>query len=104
MAINFAFCSRRQRPLLPLHRYMWCEGEVVSVADGMSDKCMPRSRTLLPAGALQIKWPEDAERDEPESFAWTVLHPAEWNRDVQHAWRWAPSELNRVSDRRPSLV
>eukprot|EP00965_Chrysotila_dentata_P066503 2201731-Pleurochrysis_carterae.AAC.1 len=70
---------------------MWCEGEIVRVADGISDKRSERARNLLPAGALQIKWPEDTEREEPESFAWMSLHPNKWNRDVQYAWRWAPS-------------
>ena len=83
---------------------MWCEGEVVSVADGTSDKRSERARTLLPAGALQLKWPADEERDElPESFTWTILHPQKWNRDVQNAWRWAPSELQNVENRHPSL-
>eukprot|EP00965_Chrysotila_dentata_P146972 4852092-Pleurochrysis_carterae.AAC.1 len=54
---------------------MWCEGEVVSVANGESDKRSERARTLLPAGALRLKWPEDVEREEPESFTWTILHP-----------------------------
>eukprot|EP00965_Chrysotila_dentata_P108891 3597346-Pleurochrysis_carterae.AAC.1 len=83
---------------------MWCEGEVESVADGTSDKRSHRARTLLPAGALKMKWPEDAEREEPENFAWIILHPGKWNRDVQYAWRWAPSELERTSNRHPSLV
>eukprot|EP00965_Chrysotila_dentata_P183771 6068179-Pleurochrysis_carterae.AAC.1 len=48
----------------PAYTYMWCEGEAVSVADGTSDKKSESPRTLLPAGAL----PEDAERDEAESF------------------------------------
>eukprot|EP00965_Chrysotila_dentata_P069795 2305741-Pleurochrysis_carterae.AAC.1 len=38
--------------LTPTHTYMWCEGEVVSVADGKSDKRSERAHTLLPAGAL----------------------------------------------------
>eukprot|EP00965_Chrysotila_dentata_P008310 271403-Pleurochrysis_carterae.AAC.1 len=45
---------------------MWCEGDVANVADGTSDKKSERARTLLAAGAIQFKWPEDAERDEPE--------------------------------------
>eukprot|EP00965_Chrysotila_dentata_P253548 6211298-Pleurochrysis_carterae.AAC.1 len=87
----------------PTHTYMWCEGEVVSVADGTTDKKTERARTLLPAGALKFKWPADEEREEPESFTWSILHPQKWNRDVQNAWRWAPSELQRTTDRHPSL-
>eukprot|EP00965_Chrysotila_dentata_P125423 4146849-Pleurochrysis_carterae.AAC.1 len=83
---------------------MWCEGEVESVANGLSDKKSERARTLLPAGAIRFKWPADPERDEPESYTWTILHPAKWNKDVQNAWRWAPFELERVEGRHPSLA
>eukprot|EP00965_Chrysotila_dentata_P025294 840418-Pleurochrysis_carterae.AAC.1 len=55
--------------------YMWCEGEVVSVADGTSDKKSQRARTLLSAGAIRFKWPADEAREEEESFTWTILHP-----------------------------
>eukprot|EP00965_Chrysotila_dentata_P127781 4225443-Pleurochrysis_carterae.AAC.1 len=65
---------------------MWCEGEIVGVADGIVTRGA-RATNLLPAGALQIKWSEDAEREEPESFAKIILHPNKWNRDVQYAWR-----------------
>eukprot|EP00965_Chrysotila_dentata_P056179 1862455-Pleurochrysis_carterae.AAC.2 len=70
--------------LTPTHTYMWCKGKVVSVADGTNDKRSERARTLLPAGALKLKYPEDAEREESESFTWTILHPQKWNRDVQN--------------------
>eukprot|EP00965_Chrysotila_dentata_P232004 6198706-Pleurochrysis_carterae.AAC.2 len=56
-----------------MQAYLRCEGEVVSVADGTSDKRSERARTLLPAGALKLKWPEDVERDENKSFTWTIL-------------------------------
>eukprot|EP00965_Chrysotila_dentata_P127707 4222742-Pleurochrysis_carterae.AAC.1 len=58
------------------HTYMWCNGEVASVADGTSNKKSEKARTLLPAGAVHFKWPADVERDEPESFTWIILHPA----------------------------
>eukprot|EP00965_Chrysotila_dentata_P167196 5520672-Pleurochrysis_carterae.AAC.1 len=38
------------------HTYMWCEGEVASVADGTSGKKSERARALLPAGAVHFKW------------------------------------------------
>eukprot|EP00965_Chrysotila_dentata_P252134 6210507-Pleurochrysis_carterae.AAC.1 len=50
---------------------------VESAADGTSDKRTEKARTLLPAGTVQLKWPADEERDEPESFTsctWTILH------------------------------
>eukprot|EP00965_Chrysotila_dentata_P197674 6178329-Pleurochrysis_carterae.AAC.1 len=73
--------------IAPTHTYMWCEAKKESVVDGTTDKRSERARTLLPAGALKLKWPEDAEREEPESYSWTILHPNKWNRDVQNAWR-----------------
>eukprot|EP00965_Chrysotila_dentata_P152655 5045258-Pleurochrysis_carterae.AAC.2 len=82
---------------------MWCEGEVVSVADGKSDKRSKRARTLLPAGAIQFKWPADKERNEPELYTWTILHPQMWNKDVQNAWCWAPSGLARADGRHHTL-
>eukprot|EP00965_Chrysotila_dentata_P180625 5962729-Pleurochrysis_carterae.AAC.1 len=64
---------------------MWCEGEVASVADGTSNKRTERARTLRPAGAIRFLWPADPDRDEPQSFKWTILHPGKWNKDVQNA-------------------
>eukprot|EP00965_Chrysotila_dentata_P123718 4089784-Pleurochrysis_carterae.AAC.1 len=61
---------------------MWCQGEVVSVANGTSNKRSERNRALLPAGALQLKWPADNERDEPERLTWTIMNPQKWNRDL----------------------
>ena len=74
--------------------WIWCSGEVVQVADGVSDKASERHKKLLPAGAVRMKYPEDPEYAEGESFAWQVLHPAKWNRDVQYGWRWDPCELS----------
>eukprot|EP00965_Chrysotila_dentata_P049021 1626289-Pleurochrysis_carterae.AAC.8 len=73
MAIDFAFCSKWHRPPAFTRTIVWCDGEVVSVVDSESDQRTARLRTLLPAGALKITWPKDAERDEPESFAWTIV-------------------------------
>ena len=41
-----------------------------------------RCKSPLPWGALHVKWPEDTEREEAKSFAWVVLKPADFNRDV----------------------
>ena len=65
----------------------------MQIADGETDKASERCKNLLPAGAVRIKWPEDQDYGEKESFGWIVLHPNKWNRDVQNAWRWDPSEL-----------
>ena len=74
--------------------WIWCSGEVVQVADGVSDKESARHKKLLPAGAVRIKYPEDPEYAESEHYAWQVLHPSKWNRDVQYGWRWDPCELS----------
>ena len=57
--------------------YIWCEGKVEHVADGVI-KASPRCQKPLKAGALRVRWPADAERAEPESYTWTVLDPADW--------------------------
>ena len=60
---------------------IWCEGEVVQVANGTTDKESPRCKNLLQAGALRIKWPEDKDREvpEPESFTWNIFQETDWN-------------------------
>jgi len=78
--------------------YIWCEGEVVQAADGESDRKSARSKKVLPAGALRIKWPADMEFDEDESFVWSILHPSSFNRDVHLGWRFAASELRRMEE------
>ena len=46
-------------------QHIWCECEVVEVADGVTTKRTPRCKNLMPAGALRVRWPEDASRKEP---------------------------------------
>ncbi|KAL1520316.1 hypothetical protein AB1Y20_021907 [Prymnesium parvum] len=76
--------------------YIWCEGEVVQIADGESDRQTPRCKKLLPAGAVRIKWPADVEYDEAESYVWSVLKPSAFNKDVHLGWRYAGCELKRM--------
>lgn len=71
--------------------------ERAQVADGESDKQTARCRKLLPAGALRIQWPADAEFDEDESFVWTILKPCNFNKDVHLGWRFAASEVLELS-------
>ena len=73
--------------------YIWCSGEVVEVADGKTTKRSAKCKSPLPWGAVRIKWSEDQEFDEAESFVWSVLKPADWNRDVHLGWRFDASEL-----------
>ena len=53
--------------------YIWCSGEVVEVADGKTTKKSNKCKSPLPWGAVRICWPEDQERDEPETLVWSVL-------------------------------
>lgn len=68
----------------------------MQVADGDKDKKSARCKKILPAGAVRIKWPEDAEYDEAESFVWSILKPSAFNKDVHLGWRFAPSEIMRM--------
>ena len=76
--------------------YIWCQGEVVAVADGKTDKKSPRCKTALPWGAVRIKWPADSEFEEGETFVWSVLKRADFNRDAHLGWRYAASELPKL--------
>lgn len=69
---------------------------VLQAADGKTNKRTPRCTKILPAGALQIKWPQDIEFDEEESFVWSILNPCNFNKDVHLGWRFAASELKRI--------
>ena len=80
---------------------IWCEGEVVLVADGIATLERPESarcKKLAEAGAVRIRWPEDLtlEVPEPETFTWHILQDALWgsrNRDAHMGWRFSPKEL-----------
>ena len=73
--------------------YIWCSGEVVEVADGKTTKKSNRCKSPLPWGAVRIRWPEDKERGEPEKFAWSVLKPVDFNREVHLGWRLDGAQL-----------
>ena len=73
-------------------QYIWCEGKVEQVADGVI-KASSRCKKSRKPGALRIRWPADAERDDGESFTWTVLDPLDWGREVHQGWRWPEREL-----------
>ena len=55
----------------------------------------PTSKKLAKAGAARIRWPADAERDEPESWSWEILTEANFNDDVHIGWRLSEGELRR---------
>ena len=40
-------------------------------------------------------WEADPEYEEPAGEKWMVLHPDRFNKHVQYAWRFDPSEIVR---------
>ena len=76
---------------------IWCEGEVVEIADGESTKRSPRCKKLLPAGAVCVRWPADESRNEPESFTWCILNPSDFTREVNNGWRWGEREVRECA-------
>ena len=65
----------------------------MKVADGDKDKKSARCTKILPAGAVRIKWPEDVEFDEKESYVWSIIKPSNFNKDVHLGWRLDASEI-----------
>jgi len=60
------------------------------MADGASTKRTARCTTILPRGAVRIKWPADVEFDEEEVFVWSILSPDDFNKDVRQPVPIAP--------------
>ena len=46
---------------------------------------------------MRIKWPEDKQYGEKESYVWSVLKPADFNREVHLGWRYDASELKKLA-------
>ena len=42
---------------------------------------------------MRIKWPADPDRNEPESFTWSIFQEAMWNKDAHLGWRFTAGEL-----------
>ena len=82
-------------PMCHMQVYIWTSGEVVEVADGKTTKRTAKCSSPLPWGAVRIRWPEDKNRDEPESFAWSVLKPVDFNREVHLGWRFDAEQLEK---------
>ena len=79
---------------------IWCEGKVTHLANGTTTTANPdniRCKKLADAGAVRIRWPEDLDREvpEPESFTWSILQAANFNKDAHLGWRLTKSELAR---------
>ena len=80
--------------------YIWCVGTVVQVADGKTFKSKKAKPPLMPWGAVRIRWPEDAEFGEKESFVWSVLKPADFAKECHLGWRYSKAELARLKAER----
>ena len=86
------FSTETSEPLL-----IWSPGEVIKVADGTSDKASEKCRSILPAGMVLLKWPEDTDRKEKETQSWKVLLPQKFNKQVLYGWRYDPRDVPRVA-------
>ena len=72
----------------------------MEVADGKTTKKTPKAKAPLPWGAVRIRWPEDADFAEGETFVWSVLRPCDWNHEVPMGWRYTAAELQRSREAR----
>ena len=86
---------------------IWCECEAVQIANGKTDtgrlnvmqQEMPaKCKNLLNAGAVRLKWPADADRDEEESFTWCILTKSNWNAEAVLGWRFSAAELRKRAE------
>ena len=80
---------------------IWCECEVVKIANGTTDKEDPERATckkLAQAGAVRVNFPADAERDEESSFNWCILTKENWNAEAVMGWRFTAGELRKRSE------
>ena len=82
---------------------MWCECEVVLVANGTTTKETPENakcKKLAKAGAVRLMWPADLAREEKETFTWSILQDEDFapRKDKHMAWRLSASELKKRSE------
>ena len=83
---------------------IWCEGEVVQVANGSTDTEGPRCIKLLEAGAVLIKFKADAAFEEKEQYTWSILRACNWNAEAVLGWRYTAAELcKRSAKKRPRV-
>ena len=76
--------------------YIWCVGTVVEVADGRTTKKSSKCKSPLPWGAVRIRWPEDAEFAEKESYVWSVLKPDDFAKERHLSWRYSKAQLVKL--------
>ena len=80
--------------------YIWCAGVVTEIADGRktTGKAVGMDKKdILPYGAVRVQWEADADHEEPSSYTWSILKPADWTQEVTGGWRYAPGELARMA-------
>ncbi len=58
---------------------------------------------MLAKGALRIRWPEDKDRKEKESYSWHMFQDCDWygktRKEAHLSWRYADCELQKRAQR-----
>ena len=49
---------------------------------------------------MRIRWPEYAEYAEKDSYVWSVLKPADFDKERHLSWRYSKAELRRLKAQR----
>ena len=83
---------------------IWASGTVKRIADGLTDTASARAKKILPAAVHCCSvwaWDADPTFDEVAGEKWLILLPNRWNRHVQYAWRFDPSELATPGGQKP---
>ena len=78
---------------------IWCDGEVVQVANGTTDTEGPRCKKLLEAGAVRVKFKADADFEEQENYTWIILRACNWNAETVLGWRFTKAEPSKRKER-----
>ena len=89
--------ERRKKSAQKKAEYIWAEGEVVATAAAESVTVSPKIKDLDGETAVKVKWPEDADFEEPEQCIWTVLKPKDFNHQVHLGWRYAADSIVRLA-------
>ena len=55
--------------------------------DGVADKLSDKARKLLPKDMAWVRWPEDPDFEEEESWAWLQLEAKKFNKNAHNGWR-----------------
>ena len=55
-----------------------------------------RLQRVLEYGAVRIKWPEDSEYGEKETYSWLLLRKNKWSKNVHYGWRYVHPDRTRL--------